>query len=238
MVGWRARVGLMIPSSNTNQEPEFYMMAPEGVTFHTARMKFRDTSIAGLTEMVQNIDKAIDELTGTSFPFSLIAFMCTSGTFIKGASFDREVREKIEKMSGIAAETMSAACVQAMKEMKIENVAVGTAYTEEINQKEREFLEGFGFNIVTMKGLGIRFAMDREPPEVSYRLGKEIDRPEADGVFISCGGLRAAPIIEKLEKDIKKPVITSNQAMMWSILRRLNIREPIQGYGALLREHL
>jgi maleate cis-trans isomerase len=62
----------------------------------------------------------------------------------------------------------------------------------------------------------------------------EVDDPESDALFISCTALHTFGLIEKLEKDLKKPVITSNQATIWNVLRLAGIKDKINGYGQLL----
>ena len=78
-------------------------------------------------------------------------------------------------------------------------------------------------------------------PEVSketlYHLAREVDHTESEGLFISCVNLHAVEIIEILENDLGKPVITSNQATMWNILRLANIPDKIEGYGQLLSKY-
>jgi maleate cis-trans isomerase len=72
-------------------------------------------------------------------------------------------------------------------------------------------------------------------PSSAYISAKEVDVPEAEAIFISCTAWRTIEIIELLEKDLGKPVITSNQATMWAILKKMGIRG-VEGYGKLLRE--
>ena len=74
------------------------------------------------------------------------------------------------------------------------------------------------------------------PRSVLYRLAKAVDTPDSDGVFISCTGFDALDVIEALEQDLGKPVVTSNQAAYWMCFRMAGIGEPIQGYGRLMRE--
>ena len=73
-------------------------------------------------------------------------------------------------------------------------------------------------------------------PNVLYRLAKSVDRPDAEGIFLSCTGLDTLDMIEALEQDIGKPVITSNQASFWMAFRMAGVGESIPGYGRLLRE--
>ncbi len=69
--------------------------------------------------------------------------------------------------------------------------------------------------------------------EETYKLALDVDSKEADAVFISCTGLRSLDLIDKLEKELNKPVISSNTATMWNVLRMLGIDDPVEGYGRL-----
>ena len=74
----------------------------------------------------------------------------------------------------------------------------------------------------------------RTPTETSYRLALQTVVPEADGIFMPCTTFRVIDIIDRLEKETGKTVITSNQASLWECLRLLKIDDPIPGYGKLL----
>ena len=98
-----------------------------------------------------------------------------------------------------------------------------------------KFVEDNGVKVLNAKWLN-KAGMDiaEVSKEALYRLAKEVDDPESEAVFISCIGLHSIEIIERLENDLQKPVITSNQATMWNILRMAGINDKIQEYGQLL----
>ena len=78
--------------------------------------------------------------------------------------------------------------------------------------------------------------MVRLRPDFLEEFAASVDHAEADALFISCGALRTIDVIDQLEQDLGKPVICSNQAMMWDVLRKAGVTDPISGYGRLLRE--
>ena len=112
-----------------------------------------------------------------------------------------------------------------------------TPYPQKVSERGKTFLEGNGFTVVDMKGLGLENFSEiaRQRPQVIYDLAKKADHRDADGIFISCTDFRALEVVELLEKDLRKPVVSANQASLWLALRQLNINEAIQGYGMLLR---
>ncbi len=245
MYGWKGRIGLLIPARCTAMEPEFYKMAPEGVTTHTTRMYLRASSLSSYLEMEDEIYRAA-ELIQTLNP-DIIVVGCTSGGFVKGKSHDSAMTARIKKMTGIETISSATAIIEALKILRIKKVALATPYTEDVNEKEKQFLQAHGVRVTRMKGLGYSQPMKSYPltlketsgigllePYVAYKLAKDLDSPEADGVLISCTGLRTIECLEALEENLGKPVISSNQATLWLALRRMGIQEKIPGFGSLL----
>lgn len=235
MYGWRAKVGLIIPSLNITMEPEFSWMAPDGVSFHATRVLLERGTPEQLEKMAGEAEGAARLLATAGV--DLIVYGCTSGSLIKGLGWDRQIIQTIESATGIPAFTTSTAVIEAFQFMEVSRVSVGTPYIDEVNRIEREFFEGHGVKVVHIEGLGYTRGeeLHAEPPETAYRLGKKVDRPEADCVFLSCTDFKTIEIIGTLERDLKKPVMSSNTVTMWAVLKRLGIRDEIGDYGKLLR---
>lgn len=235
MAGWRARLGIMVPSVNKTMEPELYRLAPEGVSLHFSRIRQVEDTLEQLTRMIEDVPKVAIELADAEV--DVIAFGCTTGSLVKGPGYDKEIIEKIEDSAHIKATTTSTAVLEALKELGIVKLSVATPYKEWLNEKEKEFLEAHGFEVLSIKGLGCLGPETADvPSERVYRLAKDVYRPKVDGVFISCTDLRSIEILEFLERDVNKPVISSNQATMWMLLRMAEVRGKITGYGRLLTQ--
>lgn len=234
MYGWRFRIGLIVPSSNTTMEPEFYRVCPEGVSIHTARVLLEEVTPDALVKMADYVLDAAKMLKTADV--NVIVYGCTSGTLIGGVEWERELTSKIERETGVKIITTASAVVQALKVLDIKRVVVATPYIDKINELEKKFLEEHGVKVLSIKGLGVvkNIEIGKLAPWISYRLAKEVFKSEADGIFISCTNFRTLEIIEKLEREFGKPVVTSNQASIWATLR--TIKESIEGYGKLLRE--
>lgn len=239
MYGWRARIGLIVPSSNTTMEPEFWRMAPEGVSVHTSRVRLSEVTPEALRLMASEAVRAAEELATADV--NVIVYGCTSGSLLEGVEWEERLRREIRERAGVEAITTAQAVVEALRALGVRRVAVATPYIDEINSRERSFLERSGFSVVRIRGLGIVRNTDigRQPPWVAYRLAKEVAREagrSADGVFISCTNFRTIEVIELLEAELQLPVVSSNTASMWLALRTLGIRDRLS-YGRLLREH-
>jgi maleate isomerase len=247
----RGKIGLIVPSSNTICEMDFHRLAPEGVSVHTARMMTL-AGIKGTADwqkpmnwdeeykgMYEKCEEAAIELATARV--DIIVFGCTSGSFTGGPGFDKELCRKIEKAvvpicGKIPAITASTAVVEALKELKVKSVSMVTPYPQEINERGKVFLEGNGFKVVDEEGLNLEAFSEfaRQEPQVIYDLARKADKRDADAIFISCTEFRSLDVIEVLEKDLRKPVISANQASLWLALKKLEINESIKGYGTLL----
>lgn len=218
-------------------EVEFYEMAPRGVTSHTTRIALSDHpdrfSIADLSTLEEDVLQATKLLTQA--PLDVIAFGCTSGSFVKGVDYDKQLINSMENIANIPCTTTATAVVEAMKAMQIENVAIATPYTQEINGLARQFFTNHGFRITNMTGLGHDndYTISALDSKAIYDMAMAADTEDADALFLSCTGLSATHLIDVLEEDLQKPVITSNQATFWHALRLSKIMSPIKGYGQL-----
>jgi maleate isomerase len=238
MESWRTRIGLLLPSVNTVLEPEFYMVAPKGVSIHTARMKITSGTPEGLIEMEKRAKSAADLLATARV--DVLVYGCTSGSFVKGLGGDREIIKGIEDETGIPTTTTSTAMIDAFKVLRMRKISVATPYMKEVDRRLKEFIEAHGFTVTKIKGLSIEdpFEIGKQPLKVSYELAKKVDVPEADGVFISCTNFKTLGAIKALEDELKKPVTSANQVTIWKALRMAGVQEPLSGYGKLLEEFM
>lgn len=240
MYGYRARIGLIVPSSNTVCEPEMARLCPEGVATYSTRILFEPT-IRGLRAMKDHVKRASLELSSEGI-CQIIAFCCTVGSMIGGVDDEEEMIDLIEKGTNTTAITTTTAVRASLAAMQVKRIAVATPYTLEINLREKEELEKRGFNVTGIRGYhedispeGLRNEMiGRLLPEIAFELGLKVNSNENEAIFISCTNFRTIEILEKLEKETGKPVLSSNQATLWYALRKLGIKDSIKGYGRLL----
>lgn len=239
MDGWRSKLGLLIPAVNVVMETDFARWAPPGVTSHATRV--------GRSKLVSTLDSELDTLNNSYEAVSLLIpaqpdlllFGCTSATVARGAGVDLEIgRELSRRAGGIPCITTATAMVLAMRALGMKRIAMATPYVHEIDEVEVRFLEGYGFEVVRAEGLGIVNSLEipRVSPEQIYHYGRKVCVPEADGIFISCTNFRSGEVLDVLERDLGKPVVTSNQASLWAALRSLGLRDSIPGAGRLLWE--
>ena len=163
----------------------------------------------------------------------VISYSCTSGSIVIG---EAAIMEEIRKGAPYAMPmTLVTGVVDALRELAVEKIVIGTPYLDEINTREARFFHDKGFEILDIQGLNLETGIEfgTVTPDFWKKFAREIDRPEADAIFLSCGGIRALEVVQEIEEIINKPVVTSNQAQMWSCLRRAGVSDRIEGYGRL-----
>lgn len=236
MYGWRTRIGLLIPSTNTTMEVDFHRLAPDGVSVHTARLKTqKEATIETLVKMEEETEEAAESVATAEV--NVIVYGCTSGSFIKGPEWNKKMIKKLESKTKLPVVTTAQAMIEALREMKMKKISVTTPYVKVTNDRLVTFLENHNFQVLDLKTFDMldQFAHAQIEPSEIYSLAKKSDTPDSDGIFIACTQMRALDIIEALERDIKKPVITATQASMWLALKVSKVSMTKEGFGTLMR---
>jgi maleate cis-trans isomerase len=164
----------------------------------------------------------------------VIVIAHTATSYYLGIEREVELLRRLEAESGTRVVTAFASVAAALSRLGVRRVALGAPYARETMLQGKAHLEAHGFEVVRYENLpGVTNIYD-ETAERAYRLGRSIDAPEVEAVFLTGTGLPTLPILEMLEQDLGKPVISSASAMMWHALRLSGVRAPIAGYGRLL----
>jgi len=238
-VDWRGRIAIIQPAPGIAALKSFFRIIPEGVsvTQTVVSKPFVSQSIEDLSEVGDYVVDAAKVLAQGE-P-DVILWSCTTGSLMKGIGYDQELIRKMEAATKITCTTTATDMMAALRKLGMKKLCIGGSYPDDVMEVEKRFLEDNGFEVLKFKGMDIKLAAGPQnifPYEVYQFVKKNLDCPEADGIFMSCTGLDTVDIIEPLEQDLGKPVVTSNQADVFNTLSIIKVREPIQGYGRLLRE--
>ena len=233
-MSWRAKLGVIYPADGALDD-EYWKLAPKGVSVHFTRIPIpqEDQTLEALEAQTLNADIETAAVNLNVIRLDAVGYACTSGSFVHGPGGDLEIIKRLEDASGAVCTTTSTAAVRALQALQAEKIAVITPYPEEINERLQTFLQDSGIKIVAMKGLGLYREIFNQPAGAAYRLAREADRPEAEAVFISCTNFRSVEVLDELEQDLGKPVISANQVTMWDMLRLAGLRPRLAGYGSL-----
>jgi maleate isomerase len=225
---------MLLPSVNRAAEPQITEMLPRGVSLHTTRLRLRASDEAAINEMVSDVERGAAMLADADV--DLIVFHCTAASMF-APGFDDGIIERIENATGKNATSTSKGCLEAFELFGAKNITLTTPYIQETNDREVAYLASHNVKVLSETGAGIggdgAAMLAIEPEEWRRRVNAQ-DEPDSQAAFISCTAIRAVEAIEPIEADIDKPVITSNQAMLWHALRKLGIDDRPQGFGRLM----
>jgi maleate isomerase len=228
-----AKVGLIIPSVNTTTEPEFAWIAPPKISFHAARVFMNVTTPDALRAMNAEVRRAA-ELLATLSP-DVVAYACTAGSFVDGPAATAALLDVVRGVVGCPVVATSTAMVAALRHLGARRVSLATPYPEDVTAAERNFLAASGFDVVSCACLGRSGAGVRPTSfDEIVTLARDVYRADTDAIFVSCTDLRVLEAVDLLERDLGKPVLTSNQVTLWAILDALGHRQPLAGFGRLL----
>ena len=232
----RAKIGFVLLATEQTVEDDVMRLQPPGVGMHFTRAAIPD-SITNETLAAQaNLlaDCAASLLPDGSL--DVVCYACTSGSLVIG---EERVFAELNKGAPNARPTsIISGVIRALETVGAWRIVVATPYLDEVNRREVDYLEEAGFEVISISGLNLE--KDSEmvcvTPEFITEFALAQDRVDADAIFISCGALRSLDVVGDIESRAGKPVICSNQAMIWDCLRLAGIDDRIEGYGRLLSE--
>ena len=237
MYGWRGRIGLLVPSINTTMETEFWRMAPDGVSVHTARIA---GGRHGTPEELRNMEKearAAAERVANTEP-DVVVYGCTSGSFFEGPSWNKMICDELTKITGAPTVTTAGGMAECLVRNGHRKVDVITPYVELTNERLKQFLGNHDVEVRSLATFDMLDMFDHAKilPEEIYRKVREVSgASDASAVFVACTQLRALEVLDKLERDIGKPVYSAVQASAWLTYEALGIDPGITDCGSLLR---
>ncbi len=234
---WRAKIGYILLATEQTIPDDVYRLRPRGVGVHFARVAIPD-SITNQT--LAALAPQLGHAAATLLPdgsLGVVCYACTSGSLVIGE--DRVFAELRKGAPNARPTSLVTGVIRGLRALGARRLVVATPYLDEINRREARYLEAAGFEVLDIQGLNLERDSDmvRVAPSYIADFAASLDRPEAEAVFISCGALRSIEIVDELENRLGKPVVVSNQAMIWDTFRLAGIDDRIEGYGSLLQAH-
>ena len=214
----RARVGLIVPSVNRMSEPQFNHFAPAGLAIHVARARITGQWRKPAVEMKDEITRSAAALADSG-P-DLIVYHCTDSSMREGRAGERTLTDIVQQATGIETVATSALVIEAMRALGITSVVLLSPYLS--NEVIIRYLQENGIAVrhdVALRLNGHEFTA--VTPRRWLELAREHDRADADGIFLSCTNTTQIEAIEDIELALGKPVVNSNQAVLWGCVKRL-----------------
>ena len=244
VLGYRAKFGVLAPSTNTIVEPDFYMMAPPGVTCHFGRIYIADQGMGSdaqaenvLVQIRQSIQQTVRDVM-TCEPDYLVMGM-SSETFWGGKQGNEEFTRRIEEWSGLKIATGADACNRALAIFNAKKLGIVTPYQPIFDEQVRRFFTECGYDVVALEGLKCPTAVSiAQVTEDTLRQALlKVNRPDVDALVQVGTNLSMVRLADEAERWLGKPTIAVNAAIFWHALRENGITDQMRGFGALLRDY-
>jgi maleate cis-trans isomerase len=237
-----ARIGLIIPSSNRLTEPQLRHFAPRELGIHVTRLQMTGKWNRPLSALGDDIQRAAGALADAKC--DIIVFHCTGHAMEEGPDGDARTRALINAATGIEAISTASAIQEALDTLQLKRLILLTPYDQDTNDHEIDYIRQIGLTVVHDVALALPGSDQylAQPPERWVALAVEHARDDADGYFLSCTNTTQIEAIEPIERKLGKPVVNSNQAVLWACMKRLRPKlggaEPAPGLGRLVADGL
>ncbi|MCU9849398.1 Asp/Glu racemase [Defluviimonas sp. WL0024] len=233
------KIGVLVPYTNTNLEPDLMLMRPEGCSLHFERLG--DYDIDEIPDSSQMARLGASDLTETLRLISgvrpkAVLYGCTSATLTHGTGFDRDLAAKIKAGSGAISLTAAGSVVAALKALGARKIGFSSPYVGQINDEAVAFLADEGIETVARADIGRNlgnYGQGELTPDEVFDLALRVNQPGVEAIVLSCTDMRSVEAVARIEKETGKPVVTSNQAMIFALCRALGLPRPDGAPGRL-----
>jgi len=231
-------LGLIFPPENYPIPPDAKMLFPSGVDFIGNGVGLP----GGMT--AEGYDEAIPRILPRALDLAkqganVISVFGSSITFYKGAKFHEDLIKQVEKATSKKATTQSNGLLDGLRTANARRVAIATAYTDDVTNHLKSFLQEYGFEVTAAKGLGFtQIPEGAATRDILTKLSKDsyAESRKADAVVISCGALKTIDVIVPVEEAIKVPVISSTPHGLWHGVKLLGIPAKVKGFGMVMEK--
>jgi arylmalonate decarboxylase len=233
-------IGLIVP-------PAEGKVPDDGRLLYSGQVRFIAKGLALGQISPEGYEAVIDSVTDKARALAedgaqAISLMGTSLSFYRGSAFNRQLAAAIQEATGLPATTMSHAIVRALRATGVQRVALATAYIDDVNARLAAFLREEGFDVTAVKGLAMTdvLGVGTVGPGTLIDLAQDVFAQDtsAQGVLISCGGLKTLGIIETLEARLGVPVVSSSPAGFWDAVQLLGVDPAAHGFGRLFQQSI
>ena len=228
------RIGLIALASDFMIEKDFInVIKDKNIDFFVNRIEcYNPLTRENLIKMSEKVTEVTKHILPDE-KIDCVVYACTSGTIAAGYN-SIEKKVKIAKPEAKVT-TPSTAAIKALKKLKIQKLSIFTPYSKRLNDEVVEYFKKENFEVTSNSYFDIESDIDigKVDQNYLYEVLSKIDLKDADALFVSCTALPVLPIIEKLEKKLNKPVLSSNQALIWDTLENIGKNNSVKGFGKL-----
>ena len=218
------RVGLIIPSSNRMVEQEMVRFFPAGVVAHVNRLRMTGPNRKPLSDLLPDVERACAELVDARC--DAVAFHCTANSMAEGSGGEAAILDALRRAKAPNVATTSTAVMNALRALDAKRIALVTPYSQKATEEETHFFDEAGIEIAYAKGCdrGGSDAYCATPASYWTAEASALADLYLDALFLSCANIQCLGVIEDIEAKLGRPVITSNQVVIWETLRQIGWR--------------
>ena len=228
------RIGLIALASDFMIEKDFInVIKDKNIDFFVNRIEcYNPLTRENLIKMSEKVTEVTKDILPDE-KIDCVVYACTSGTIAAGYN-SIEKKVKIAKPEAKVT-TPSTAAIKALKKLKIQKLSIFTPYSKRLNDEVVEYFKKENFEVTSNSYFDIESDIDigKVDQNYLYEVLSKIDLKDADALFVSCTALPVLAIIDKLEKKLNKPVLSSNQALIWDTLENIGKNNSVKGFGKL-----
>ncbi len=219
------RIGLIIPSSNRMVEQEMVRHLPPSFVAHIARLRMTGAHRVAIDGLIPRVEKAAATLTDARC--EVVAFHCTANSTAEGLAGEAKLLAALRHAGAPQVTTTASAIRHALEALRARRIVLITPYSAQTTEEEAEFLHKAGYEVLYARGFALKGSDEycTTPSQFWRDRAIEAARPQADAYFISCANISVFPVIEELEQKLDRPVVTSNQAVIWEALSLLGVTD-------------
>jgi maleate isomerase len=224
------RIGVVVPFDFA-LDREYWQLVPSDVSLHVTRTAFHrgPVGVPLAIAVADPAEAAEASTTLVAIEPDVVAYACTSGSFVNGLAGERALREAMTSAGAPVAVTTSGALIEALAALGVRRVALGTPYVEELGVLLADFVTAAGFEPASLANLDLEDGIaDLGASEVE-RLADAAaaGATGADAIFLSCTNLPTVDLLAGLERRHGMPVLSANQVTMWAALRAAGRQAPL-----------
>jgi len=231
----RRHFGVLVPSTNTTVEIEYTRQLPATLQFHTGRL-----GKGGKTPFSPSRDEDViyqSKMLGDA-KVEVVALAQTSASLFDD-DYDAKVKAQMSENAGVPAVTSAEAIGEAIQALGMKRVGIVTPYSTQVIESAKRYYERkYGLQVVGMEGFGATdaYAIGKLDAAVAFEGLRRVDKPAIEALIVPGGNFPTMPWIAVWERAFGKPVITTNQAALWSVLGIMKLDNPLPGLGRLLEQ--
>ncbi len=230
------RIGLIALASDFMIERDFInVIKDRDIDFFVNRIEcYNPLTKENLIKMSNKLTKVTKDILPDQ-DIDCVVYGCTSGTIAVGYNSIEQKVKAAKPMADVT--TPSTAAIKALKKMKINKISIFTPYSKILNDEVLKYFKSEGFEVTSNSYFDIEADYDigKVDQNYLYDVLSKIDLKGAEALFVSCTALPVLPIIDKLESKLNTTVLSSNQALIWDTLVKINKNNSVKGFGKLFQ---